>query len=264
MKYGWALCVTLLCGCSNLKTAGMRDARVLDRGKWEFTLESSSTASVSRAVLRAAERENPDVSPIVDSSRKDIPATGMGGLMFVLGMGRGMAGGWEWNAALGFPPGGSLLDAGLKKRVYDRNGILLAGYARLAAGSSAEDFGITDWNILLPTAPGAHGMRLESESLEGDLALLSLYRVRPWFSVYCNLGATAGSVNYHIRDISDSTAAVPAADGDVSIYGLKNHLGLVLEWKRVEWVLEPGIALYGHATVPSIGTRITFKNGMKK
>ena len=64
MKYGWVFCAALLCGCSNLKTAGLRDARVLDRGKWEFTQEAAFRASTTRSDERAlATVSFPDVAP---------------------------------------------------------------------------------------------------------------------------------------------------------------------------------------------------------
>jgi hypothetical protein len=117
MKYGWSLCVTLLCGCSTLKTASLHDARILDQGKWEFTEETSVTASISKAVLRQAERDNPNVGPIVDSVRDTLPDSRIGGLLSEIGIARGMSGGWEWNAALGASFGGTMLEAGLKKRI---------------------------------------------------------------------------------------------------------------------------------------------------
>ena len=80
--------------------------------------------------------------------------------------------------------------------------------------------------------------------------------------MYYNAGATVGSIDYHLKDMSDST--VPTAEGEVGIYGMKNHLGVVLEWKYAELAVEPGIVFYGHGVVPSFGMRLTFKNGMKK
>lgn len=264
MKHGWALCVALFCGCSSLKSAGMRDARVLDQGKWEFTEETSSTASIPNAVLRRAARENPDAGPIMDSFPDSILYSRGSGIISGIGIARGMAGGWEWNAAMGGFIESAMLEAGLKKRVYDHGPFMLTGYGRLAAGRAVNRWGKNPFLLFIPTAPETRGMDLETDSFEADLSVFSLYRVQSWLSVYYNAGATLGSITYHIEDTSDSTAAIPTADGDVGIYGMKNHLGVVLEWKYVELAVEPGIVFYVHGMVPSLGGRITFKNGMKK
>lgn len=265
MKHGWALCVTLFCGCSSIKTAGMRDARVLQQGKWEFTYENSTTASIPDAVLRRAARENPHVGPIIDSFPDSTLYALPSGFMAGFGIARGLAGGWEWNAAMGGFIESSMLEAGLKKRVYDHGPFMLTGYGRLAVGSAMNRWGYNPFLIFVPTSGSpTRGMDLETDSFEADLSLFSLYRVQSWLSVYYNAGLTAGNITYRIKDTSDSTAAVPTADGDVDIYGMKNHVGLALEWKYVELAVEQGIVFYGHGMVPSFGTRITFKNGMKK
>ena len=151
--------------------------------------------------------------------------------------------------------------------MYDRKGMLLTGYSRVALGSSTHDYGLTALNLFIPfssSSDGLLGLRMEAGSLEADFALSALYRLGRWFSVYGDVGGTAGSIAYHIQDTSDSTAAVPSADGEVLLYGIKNHLGMVVESKYVDLALEQGIAIYGHGTAPSFGLRITFKNGFKK
>jgi hypothetical protein len=253
---------TLACGCSTLKTASLRDARLLKQGESEITGELSPTLSIERATWRLASREDATVRAIYDSLRDSIGPGRNGMPVFGFGFAHGLAGGWELSAGLGsgvIPSGAVLAEAGLKKRLYANRYLAFAAFTRVAVGRAG--------NTLEYHWPDSNSIREErfslgSKSLEGDAVLLALVRPFRRLSLYYNVGATAGALSYDLEHLADTTDW--RAEGYVNLWGTKHHVGLVLEFESLELVVEQGFLFYERGFVPSLGVRFSFKDGFKE
>lgn len=251
----------LLCACSSLKTASLRDARILKPGASEVAAELSASGPIERATLKLAARHYPDLKALCDSldvqrpaGKTDLP---LFGAYFSHGLGHGL----EFNvgASTSLTPGGALLvDAGLKKRLYAGGRFALAAYARLAGGMARNfiSYGAAD------SAGGYPSFILGSRSLEGDLAVLTLVRILPRLSCYYNAGLAGGGLSYSFKNELDTTAG--REQGYVALLGMTHHIGVALEFKGTEIALEQGFLFYNHGYVPSLGMRVSLKDGWKE
>jgi hypothetical protein len=251
----------LLCACSPLKTASLRDARILKHGESEISGELSTSGAIERATLLLAAPDDASVRTLRDSiddptsaGRTDMP-------LFGAYFSHGLAHGFEWNAGFStsmIPSGALLADMGLKKRLYANRHLFLSAAARLAAGmtSNIMEYGHAD------TAGNVKSATLKSRTVEAGASALALVKVFPMLSLYYDFGLTRGALSYSFKNAKDSTLG--PVDGFVGLFGITHHVGLVLEFKEVEIALEQGFLFYDHGYVPSLGLRWSFKEDWKE
>ena len=249
------LAACLACGCTTLKMASLHDARVLKEGDFAISLQGASAASVQRALLVAGHGQDSILALAHDSSdyshSYDAGADPMVGINFA----RGMGGGWELNGGVDVSPLGPgcvMVDLGLKKRLYANPRLLLTGYGRLALGSTPN---LLEWRH--PITLQNHVFSLETQTVEADAQLMSLVRIFPRLSWYLNAGPTAGNISYVLEENSSDAKF----QGDVPVYGVKTHMGLVFEAKWFEMAGEWGAHFLNYGYVPSLGLRAAFKTG---
>lgn len=239
-------------GCTSLKLSSLHDARILPAGGMAVSAELATAASVERAIVVSARGDT-----VLDGIRADGEYRHAdGGAIPMVGanFARGLGNGWEFNAGgdlalLGI--GSLVLDAGIKKRVYENPRLLLTAYARGAIGSAPN-------NVSWDTGAGDDRVfTLEAQTFELDAQALALVRIWPRLSFYLNAGPSVGNAKY---DLDERDGGLEFGN-DVGFYGAKTHLGLVLETKRFELAGEIGNHFMSYGYAPSLGVRATVKSG---
>lgn len=263
MRPAFIAAAALACaGCSTVKVASLRDARVLPAGEQEFSLEASTTGPLQEAIGSRARASHPEVAKLSDTLGFTGPDRGTGesepghaGFSYARGLGNG----WEAHGGLNLPvlrAGSYLGDVGVKKRLAEWPRTLLSAYGRAAAGYVVEDFTVY-------VADGAltdHDYRGEAQSTEADLALIGQFRKSENLSFYLSSGPTAGLIRWELLDRDGGTLR----QGSAPLLGWKNHVGFAMEFRRYELMVEASLNVYDEGVTAGLGVRQSWKAGFKR
>lgn len=257
-----SVCLFWLSGCSTIKVASLRDARVLPRGEQEFSLEFSGTGRLETLVADRARDGQPEVGLLADTlgfTGADRGSADGEAVQAGFSYARGFGDGWEAHGGLIVPvlrTGPYLGDLGLKKRLAEGDRTLLSGYGRVAGGFVSSTIPVT-----FADRPYAdHDYQGEARSAEIDLALIGQWRKTQTVSFYASSGPTTGMILWSLEDLSPG----PYREGTVLLQGWKNHVGFAIEFRRFELLGEASVNLYDHGTVTAVGFRQSWKAGRKE